>query len=395
MLVQLCSVVFAAVNVVMDLPVALVTEMLLNVSVQLPHQVAVRMVRDAKHDTEMATGLVIIFVVLLQFLWGLFWGVSSWIDAFFLFVVVHTTFSLNSDHYSMYMHTEGHKYWTPEGTWTFLGKRSSFFGVRVPKIPLMDYLWFLTGYPPAWGTVTHAKVHHVWHTLHPLDVDYIFDRPRNSVWAFLLFNLRAWFTNMLCLGVLRIYLWWPRVRVLSNIKVRQEWTRQMFVSLIVIGLICWINRSMLWFILFNMMMTNLELNISTWIQHSFLNYVDGTCNPWNSTTIAHDAMTWSGCAEHLKHHISPAQSQEAFIEWHKTAKARELRQKYGFHVFNITNKAAYYRFFWAIITGDYDWLVSAWVAIPSSNKHQIPREEMKTLFRLQLERVFQPAECNS
>merc|ERR1712037_675942 len=101
-----------------------------------------------------------------------------------------------------------------------------------------------------------------------------------------------------------------------------------------------------------MMMVNLDININTWIQHSFLNYVDGTCNPWNSTTIAHDAMTWSGCAEHLKHHISPAQSQEAFIEWHKTAKARELRQKYGFHVFNITTKAAYYRFFWAIITGD-------------------------------------------
>ena len=58
-------------------------------------------------------------------------------------------------------------------------------------------------------------------------------------------------------------------------------------------------------------------------------------------------MTWAGCAEHLKHHLNPAQSQESFIEWYKTEEACELRKTYGFHVFNANSTSRYYQLFWA------------------------------------------------
>ena len=122
-----------------------------DISVALPHRIAARLVRDSEHDIEMPTGLAILVVVLAQFLWGVLGGVSSPVGAFLLFLVSQATFNLNADHYSIYMHTETHKYWTPHGTWTFLGKGSSLLGLSLPNVPLMDYLWFLTGYPPAWG----------------------------------------------------------------------------------------------------------------------------------------------------------------------------------------------------------------------------------------------------
>ena len=146
-----CSLAFMLLSLAVYLPVVALRCVMEDVSVALPHRIAARLVRDSEHDIEMPTGLAILVVVLAQFLWGVLGGVSSPVGAFLLFLVSQATFNLNADHYSIYMHTETHKYWTPHGTWTFLGKGSSLLGLSLPNVPLMDYLWFLTGYPPAWG----------------------------------------------------------------------------------------------------------------------------------------------------------------------------------------------------------------------------------------------------
>ena len=108
----------------------------------LPESLGEKLVLRPEHDLEMSTGLAIIAVVLAQFAWGVLGGVGGFWGAFALYFVTQGTFNLNADHYSMYMHTEGHKYWTPAGTWTFLGKKSA---LGLSNVPIMDYLWFLTG----------------------------------------------------------------------------------------------------------------------------------------------------------------------------------------------------------------------------------------------------------
>ena len=245
-------------------------------------------------------------------------------------------------------------------------------------------------------------MHHVWHTMHPLDPDYIFDQPRNSMWAFFRFNLKAMFLNMLNLGVMRIYAFWPEVRVLRSAQVRSEVERQFPIGLGVLAYLAYRNPHMLWFVAFNTIATNIDLNINTWVQHAFINHDDGTCNAWNSTTLAHEEMTWSGCAEHLKHHLSPAQSQEGFIEWYKSREARELRKRYGFHVFDANSTVEYYHLFWAIATGDYAWLERAWVPIclkdgnengPTKAEVVVARTEkereiLRATFKNELERLF-------
>ena len=90
-----------------------------------------------------------------------------------------------------------------------------------------------------------------------------------QVWKFLQFNVRAWFLNMLNFGVLRIYLWWPGVRVLRSPLVRREVERQLPAGLLVLVLVARANPAMLWFVLLNMLATNLDLNINTWVQHAF------------------------------------------------------------------------------------------------------------------------------
>ena len=395
------EVAFMLLSLAVYLPVVALRMAMEGVSVALPESLAARMVLKPEHDLEMGTGLAIIAVVLAQFVWGVFGGIDSVLGAWALHVVTQCTFNLNADHYSLYMHTESHKYWTPGGTWTFLGKKSA---LGLANVPIMDYLWFLTGYPPAWGTIEHAKVHHIWHTMHPLDPDYIFDQPRNSVWAFLRFNLRAMFLNMLNLGVMRIYAFWPEVRVLRSARVRGEVERQLPTGLGVLAYLACRNPHMLWFVAFNMIATNVDLNINTWVQHAFINHDDGKCNAWNSTTLAHDDMTWSGCAEHLKHHLSPAQSQESFVEWYKSGEARKLRRRYGFHVFDATSTTQYYRLFWAIASGDYAWLERAWVPIECSlmdgdeigptkvevaiERTEKERIQLRARFKVELERLF-------
>ena len=365
---SLAALVFAAVSLVVYIPTVVLQHVLADVTVALPRSVAASLVLDPEHDIDMATGLAIMLAVLLEFGAGC-QLVASWRGAFLLQCAVQATFSLNPDHYSLHLHTEGHKYWG-QGTWTFMlgGRTKTTAASRTPQcpaLPIMDYLWFLTGYPPAWATVEHAKVHHVLHTMHPLDPDYIFDRPRNSPWSFLRFNLRALFLNMLNFGVLRLYLWQEcadAAGVRRAPVVRRELERQLAVAAVAVTAVACANPHVLWFVAFNMLATNIDLNINTWVQHAFLNYNDGTCNPWCATTLAHDRLTWSGCAEHLRHHLIPGLSQESFIEWHKTDKARALRAKYRFHVFKAESTAAYYRLFWAIATADYEWLATAWVS---------------------------------
>merc|ERR1711972_402838 len=112
--------------------------------------------------------------------------------------------------------------------------------------------------------------------------------------------------------------------------------------------------------LWAMLCTNLDININTWVQHGFLNYDDGNVNPWNSTTMTYENLTWFGCSEHLKHHLLPATSQEEYIGWYKSPEAKKLRQKYGFHVFDGDY---YFALFWAMVLADYDKMVELWVPV--------------------------------
>ena len=195
---------------------------------------------------------------------------------------------------------------------------------------------------------------------------------------------------------MRIYLFWPEVRALRSPTVRRELERQTSAAAILLILVGWTNSNMLWYIAFGMLNTNLDLNINTWVQHSFINYDDGTCNPWNSTTLAHDQLTWSGCAEHLKHHLRPTQSQEAFIEWYKSPEGVALRKKYGFHVFEAKTTGDYYRLFYAIIMADYSYLESVLVAEngqPAKGlRTAVERAHLMQKLELQLGRSFAPVD---
>eukprot|EP00927_Polykrikos_kofoidii_P013292 TRINITY_DN15790_c0_g1_i1.p1 TRINITY_DN15790_c0_g1~~TRINITY_DN15790_c0_g1_i1.p1 ORF type:complete len:468 (-),score=26.78 TRINITY_DN15790_c0_g1_i1:221-1624(-) len=361
---------FTVVNAILYIPdILLIDHWPMKIS--MPQAIADQIVKKPDFDRDMVSGIAFMLIAFVEYCLAMAF-VDSWLGLVVAFMCIRITISLSPGHWSFHLHTEGHKYWTG-GAYTF------------GNLPVHDYLWFVHGYAIGWSTIEHAKVHHVYHVMHPLDPDYIYDMKRNSVRSFMWFNFKSLFNNIMGLGVLRIYFFHPEVFAAA---IQREVKRQYVIGSCVFALIIYLNPLMALCTCWAMMAVNMEININTWVQHGFLNYDNGDVNPWNSTTMTYEDLTWSGCSDHLKHHLLPATSQEEYIGWYKTPEANALRRKYGFHVFDGEH---YYTIFWAMLSADYDKLVDLWVSIDEDHALSAQEtDELKCRFQKELESVFTP-----